>query len=55
MVVKIPSIVLGWGMPRGHVTANAAKGIPKVRRPAEAGVANKSWRSAEVDAYLKAT
>lgn len=55
MVVKILSIALGWGVPRGHVASNAAKGVPKVRRPTSAGVANKAWRPSEVDAILKAT
>lgn len=55
MAVKLLSIVLGWGVPRGHVVANAAQGVPKVRRPTSAGVANKAWRPAEVDAILRAT
>ena len=55
MVVKTLSVVLGWGVPRGHVTANAAKGVPKVRRPTGAGVPNKAWRPAEFDALVKAT
>lgn len=55
MVVAVLSIVLGWGVPRGLLIVNAAKGVPKIRRPKNKGVANKSWRPAEVDAYLKAT
>lgn len=54
-VVAVLSIVLGWGVPRGIVATNAAKGVPKIRRPKKMGVANKAWRPAEVDAFLKAT
>lgn len=55
MVVSVLSVVLGWGVPRGIVTVNAAKGVPKIRRPKRAGVANKAWRASEVDAYIAAT
>jgi integrase len=55
MVVAVLSVVLGWGVPRGLVKLNAAAGVPKIRRPKNKGVANKAWRPAEVDAYLKAT
>ncbi len=55
MVVAVLSVVLGWGMPRGITTVNAAKGIPKIRRPKNKGVANKSWRPAEVEAFMKET
>jgi hypothetical protein len=54
-VVAVLSIVLGWGVPRGLLRTNAAAGVPKIRRPKKKGVANKAWRPAEVDAYLKAT
>lgn len=54
-VVAVLSIVLGWGVPRGIVATNAAKGVPKIRRPKKLGVANKAWRPAEVDAFIKAT
>ncbi len=54
MAVKLLSIVLGWGVPRGLVAANAGKGVPKVRRLTSMGVANKAWRPSEVDAVLKA-
>jgi hypothetical protein len=53
-VVKILSIVLGWGVPRGFVIANAAKGIPKIRKRRGAPVANKAWLAAEVEAVLRA-
>lgn len=55
MTVAVLSVVLGWGVPRGIVLANAAKGVPKIRRPKNKGVANKAWRPAEVDAFIKAT
>lgn len=55
MMVSVLSVVLGWGVPRGLVTVNAAKGVPKIRRPKRAGVANKAWRPGEVAAYLEAT
>ena len=53
-VIKVLSIVLGWGVPRGFVKANAAKGIPKIRRRRGAPVANKAWLPAEVEAMLRA-
>lgn len=55
MVVKMLSIVLGWGVPRGIVKTNAAAGVPMIRRPKNKGVANKSWTPREVDAALKHT
>lgn len=55
MVVAVLSIVLGFGVPRGIVAANAAKGVPKIRRPKNKGVANKAWRPDEVEAFIKAT
>jgi hypothetical protein len=55
MVVAVLSVVLGWGVPRGIVTVNAAKGIPKIRRPKRAGVANRAWRAGEVAAFITAT
>ncbi len=53
-VVAVLSIVLGWGVPRGIVPSNAAKGVPKIRRPKKLGVANKAWRPEEVDAFFTA-
>jgi len=55
MVVKVLSIVLGWGVPRGLVKTNAAAGVPMIRRPKNRGVANKAWTPREVDAILKHT
>ncbi|MFI4998499.1 MAG: tyrosine recombinase XerC [Reyranellales bacterium] len=55
MVVKTLSVVLGWGLPRGHVATNVAKGVPKIRRSTSAGVANKAWQASEVEAILRAT
>jgi integrase len=52
MVVAVLSVVLGWGVPRGHVASNAAAGVPKVRRARGAGVANPSWTAGEVAAML---
>src|SRR5262249_10268107 len=52
--MRVLSIVLGWGMPRGHVKANAALGIPKIRRRKGLPVANRAWRPAEVEGTLKA-
>lgn len=47
------SVLLGWGTPRGYVTMNAAKGVPNIRRSKSAGVANKAWTHAEVQAVLR--
>lgn len=55
MVVTVLSIVLGWGVPRGIVISNAAKGIAKIRRRRGAPVANRAWTPREVDAALKAS
>ncbi len=55
MVVKTLSVVLGWGLPRGHVATNVAKGVPKIRRSTSAGVAHKAWRPSEVEAMLRVT
>jgi hypothetical protein len=55
MTVKVLSIALGWGVPRGLVTINAASGVPMIRRPKDRGVANKAWTPREVDAILKHT
>lgn len=52
MVVSVLSVVLGWGVPRGYTSKNAAAGVPKIRR-AGLGVANPAWTWAEVDAMLK--
>jgi len=54
MAVTVLSIVLGWGVPRGIVTSNAAAGVPKIRRRRGAQVANRAWTEREVDAALKA-
>jgi integrase len=54
MTVTVLSIVLGWGVPRGIVSGNAAAGVPKIRRRRGAPVANKSWTPREIDAALKA-
>jgi hypothetical protein len=53
-VVKILSIVLDWGQPRGFVAMNVAKGIPKIRRRRGAAVPNKAWLAAEVEVFLRA-
>jgi len=53
-VVAVLSIVLGWGVPRGHVRLNAAQGVPKIRRNRSLGVANKAWLADEVYAALGA-
>ena len=53
-VVAVLSVVLGWGVPRGHCTRNAASGVPKIRRSRSAGVANKAWTHDEVLAAIRA-
>ena len=53
--VAVMSVVLGWSVPRGLVTTNAAKGVPKIRRSRSAGVANKAWYGAEVRVLLDRT
>ena len=52
-VVTVLSIVLGWGVPRGIVTSNAAAGVPKIRRRRGAPVANRAWTAREIDIVLK--
>ena len=52
MVVSVLSVVFGWGVPRGFLPANVAKGVPKIRKRG-GEVANKAWTWAEVDVLLK--
>jgi hypothetical protein len=52
-VVTVLSIVLGWGLPRGIVTSNAAAGVPKIRRRKGAPVANPAWTAREINIALK--
>jgi integrase len=52
MTVKVLSVALGWGLPRGICLSNPAKGIPMIRRRT-GQVANKAWLPGEVDAALK--
>lgn len=52
MVVKVLSVVLGWGVPRSYCVLNAAKGVPTIRRNRKAGVANKAWLPGEAAAVL---
>lgn len=52
MVVKALSIVLGFGVPRGIVASNVAKGVPMIRRKT-GKVANPAWTIKEVDVALK--
>jgi integrase len=52
-VVTVLSIVLGWGVPRGIATSNAAAGVPKIRRRSGAPVANRAWTAREIDIALK--
>ncbi len=54
MVVSVLSVVMGWGMPRGLTESNAAAGVPKIRRPRSAPVANRAWTEREIDAALGA-
>jgi integrase len=54
MVVSVMSVVLGWGVPRGLTNSNAAAGVPKIRRPRSAPIANRAWMEREVDAALEA-
>lgn len=53
-VVQVLSVVLGWGMPRGHTAINAAAGVPSVRRPRDARKVNRAWSQPELDAALSA-
>lgn len=53
MTVTVLSVVLGWGLPRGLTDSNAAAGVPKIRRPRSAPVANRAWTEREVTAALE--
>lgn len=53
-VVKTLSVVFEWAVPRGFVSSNPAKGVPKIRRRRGAPVANKSWLPAEVETFVRA-
>jgi integrase len=52
-VVTVLSIVLGWGVPRGIISSNAAAGVPKIRRRKGAPVANRAWTTREINTALK--
>jgi integrase len=54
MAVSVLSVVLGWGVPRGLTHSNAAGGVPKIRRPRSAPIANRAWTEREVQAALEA-
>lgn len=53
MTVKVLSVALGWGVPRGICESNPAKGVPMIRKRAGGKVANMAWTARELDAILK--
>lgn len=53
-VVTVLHIVLGWGKLRGWCEANAAHGVPSIRRPTGAKKVNRAWTPAEVAAFADA-
>lgn len=52
--LRIMSIVLGWGRPRGFIADNPAHGVPKIARPRSAPKANRAWTDEECAAVLAA-
>jgi integrase len=53
-VVQVLRLTLAWGVPRGFVGVNAAKGVPLIRRPRSAAPANRRWTAAEYQAVVAA-
>lgn len=53
-VVQVMRLLLTWGKARGHVSENAATGVPAVRRQRGTAKQNRAWSDAEVAAVLKA-
>lgn len=50
-VVTVLHILLGWGKLRGWCDANAAHGVPSIRRPTGARKVNRAWAPEEVTAF----
>jgi integrase len=53
-VVTVLHILLGWGKLRGWCDANAAHGVPAVRKPTGAKKVNRAWTPEEVAAFADA-
>lgn len=53
-VVTVLHILLGWGKLRGWCDANAASGVPSIRRPTGAKKVNRAWLPDEVAAFAAA-
>jgi integrase len=53
-VVTVLHILLGWGKLRGWCDANAAHGVPSVRKPTGAKKVNRAWTPEEVAAFADA-
>lgn len=51
--MRVLSVVFGWGIPRGILKVNPAKGIPKIKRRKGLAVANKSWLPDEVELLIR--
>ena len=53
-VKQVISLLFTWGIERGHIRENPAKGIKNIRRPKGAPRANRPWSDAERFAMLDA-
>jgi hypothetical protein len=51
-VKAVLSILFGWGIERGHVTSNPAKGVKNIRKRKGAPDANRPWMDSERHAVL---
>lgn len=54
LCIQVLSVVLGWGVQRGHLPVNPARGVSQVKRPSGMAPANPPWTDAEVAAMLDA-
>lgn len=53
-VVTVLHIIMGWGKLRGWCDANAAHGVPSIRKPTGAKKVNRAWTPEEVAAFAEA-
>lgn len=54
LMLALLKSLFNWGMKRGHVKANPAASVEKIRRPRSAPVVNRPWRREELDVVLDA-
>lgn len=53
-LIRFLSALFNWGRPYGHMSANPAEAVPKIRRPRNAPVVNRPWSPAELRKVMEA-